>query len=153
MQIFAAQPEHLEALTALIDRYRQFYGKPSNLAHAEHFVNARLKARDTLFLIARVTDSQNRGRAAGFTQLFPSFSSVSGARILLLNDLYVQPSLRQQGIGRALMRAARDYARETGFAGIKLETQETNRIGQALYESEGYLRQMGFFQYFLKTPA
>ncbi len=153
MQIFPAQPEHADALIALFDRYRQFYGKESDLSLAETFVTERLAVQDTRFLLAQVNHPEHGGQAAGFTQLFQSFSSVSGTRILLLNDLYVLPELRQKGIGRALMRAARDYARDCGYAGIKLETQETNHIGQALYESEGYVRQTGFFQYFLQTPA
>ncbi len=153
MQIFAAQPEHAEALSVLFDRYRQFYGKESDLALAERFVTERFTQQDTRFFLAHVTDRQTGGRVAGFTQLFPSFSSVSGTRILLLNDLYVLPDFREQGIGRALMRAARGYARDSGYAGIKLETQETNQIGQSLYESEGFTRQTGFYQYFLHTPA
>ncbi len=152
MQILPAQPEHLDVLSQLFDRYRQFYGKPSNLALAEGFVRARLEAQDTRFFMACTSNEDNNGQAAGFTQLFPSFSSVAGTRILILNDLYVEPALRGQGIGRALMRTASDYARDTGFAGIKLETQVTNKVGQGLYESEGYERLNGFYQYFLNTP-
>ncbi len=152
MHIFAAQPQHLDALGQLFDRYRQFYGKPSDLKLAERFVGERLEAQDTRFFIACTLDDEGNQQAAGFTQLFPSFSSVSGTRIFILNDLFVQPALRGQGIGRALMRRAAQYARDAGYAGIKLETQETNKVGQSLYESEGYQRLNGFYQYFLNTP-
>ncbi|MFK8030704.1 MAG: GNAT family N-acetyltransferase [Gammaproteobacteria bacterium] len=152
MHVFAAEIDHLEPLSQLFDRYRQFYGRPSDLSLAENFVKARLLAGDTRFFLATVGDNEETRKAAGFTQLFPSFSSVSASSILILNDLYVDHSQRQKGVGRALMRAARDYARDSGCAGIKLETQKTNTIGQALYESEGYVRLTGFYQYFLDTP-
>ena len=98
-------------------------------------------------------DTEENRQAAGFTQLFPSFSSVSATRILILNDLYVDHCQRKKGVARALMRAARDYARDSGYSGVKLETQKTNTIGQTLYESEGYLKLTGFYQYFLDTPS
>lgn len=152
MPVFAATVDHLEPLHQLFDRYRQFYGKPSDLALAERFVKERLVNGDTRFIMATVEDDSNGQQAAGFVHLFSSFSSVSASRILILNDLYVQPNVRQKGVGRALMRAARDFARSSGYSGIKLETQMTNAIGQALYESEGYKRLNGFYQYFLNTP-
>lgn len=152
MRIFPATLAHWEPLHQLFDRYRQFYGKPSDLALAERFVKARLENNETRFFVAVEDNAPREPLACGFTQLFPSFSSVSGTRILILNDLYVLPEVRQKGVGRALMRAARDYARDTGYGGIKLETQDTNTIGQALYESEGYQRLVGFYQYFLNTP-
>ncbi|MEM7081209.1 MAG: GNAT family N-acetyltransferase [Pseudomonadota bacterium] len=148
MDVIEAQAEHLDALSVLLDRYRQFYGKASDLASAESFVRARLAARDAVFLIARVERDQG-DLAAGFAQLFSSFSTVAGTRILLLGDLYVQPSLRRQGVGRALIRKAKQYAQSHRFSGIKLDTQDSNRVARALYESEGFQELHGVRQYFL----
>jgi len=39
------------------------------------------------------------GRATGFTQLYPLFSSVAARRKWLLNDLLVAPELRLKGYG------------------------------------------------------
>jgi GNAT superfamily N-acetyltransferase len=55
--------------------------------------------------------------AAGFTQLYPSFSSGSMAPILILNDLFVAPEGRRHGIGTALLDAAADYGRRVGRFG------------------------------------
>ncbi|MEM9702472.1 MAG: GNAT family N-acetyltransferase, partial [Planctomycetota bacterium] len=88
-------------------------------------------------------------RVVGFTQLYPSFSSVSVGRTWILNDLCVEESARGRGIGRALMRAARDFAEADGALRLELATERTNAAGQALYETEGYVRDDSFLHYSL----
>ncbi len=77
-------------------------------------------------------------RFLGFAQLYPSFSSVSMKRLWILNDLFVVPSSRRGGIGRALMAAAEDLARATSAKGLVLATQKTNATAKALYEARGW---------------
>lgn len=52
-----------------------------------------------------------------------------------LEELYVIPDRRGQGIGRALMDAAIELAREEGAADISLGTGEDDVAARALYES------------------
>jgi ribosomal protein S18 acetylase RimI-like enzyme len=89
--------------------------------------------------------------AFGFTQLFPSFSSVACTRIFVLNDLYVAESCRGQGVGRALLAASRSHAQEVGAARLVLETAVDNRAAQVLYESFGFEREAGFLAYALSV--
>jgi GNAT superfamily N-acetyltransferase len=98
--------------------------------------------------------AERNGRAVGFVQLYPLFSSTARRprRLWLLNDLYVAPEARQGGVGRALMRRARRLAEETGACGLELATARTNTIGQQLYESEGYRRDDAFLRYELGLP-
>lgn len=55
-----------------------------------------------------------------------------------LEELYVAPKLRGQGIGRALLEAAMELARERGAARIDLDTSETDTAAIGLYESSGF---------------
>jgi ribosomal protein S18 acetylase RimI-like enzyme len=55
-----------------------------------------------------------------------------------LQELYVAPALRGQGLGRALLEATMDAAREAGATGIDLNTGETDTAARALYESCGF---------------
>jgi len=55
-----------------------------------------------------------------------------------LEELYVVPSLRGQGIGRAILREAMDVARAEGAAHMDLGTSEDDVAARALYESEGF---------------
>lgn len=60
-----------------------------------------------------------------------------------LQELYVVPARRGQGIGRALLTAAIELARERGAAGIDLNTGETDTAARGLYESMGFTNREG----------
>lgn len=125
----------LDRLTELFDAYRVFYQQRSDRPRARAFIEARLDQRDAVILLA-----ETEAGAVGFTQLFPSFSSVATGRIWILNDLYVAPQARRGGVAAALLEAARAHALETGAVRLVLETSPDNRAAQALYEKLGWLR-------------
>ena len=55
-----------------------------------------------------------------------------------LAELYVVPSQRGKGLGRALMAALLDVAKKQGADYIELNTEETDVAARALYESVGF---------------
>jgi ribosomal protein S18 acetylase RimI-like enzyme len=79
--------------------------------------------------------------------LFPSFSSASAARIFVLNDLYVQPEARRQGVGSLLLAAAAQFGSAAGAVRLTLSTEIANEAAQALYERAGWTRQTDFYVY------
>ncbi|MGW8957668.1 GNAT family N-acetyltransferase [Paenibacillus sp. NPDC055715] len=72
--------------------------------------------------------SNNKGseRCLGFTQLYPSFSSVSMKRTWILNDLYVQEEARKQGIAQALLDKAKLHAIQSNAKSLELQTAPDN---------------------------
>jgi len=60
-----------------------------------------------------------------------------------LQELYVVPDLRGQGIGRALLERTLDLARAEGADGIDLNTGETDTAARGLYESMGFTNREG----------
>ena len=60
-----------------------------------------------------------------------------------LAELYVQPSERGRGIGRALMEAAIEFARERGADYMDLGTAESDGAARGLYESLGFSNREG----------
>jgi ribosomal protein S18 acetylase RimI-like enzyme len=60
-----------------------------------------------------------------------------------LEELYVVPDRRGQGLGRALMEAAIELARERGAARMDLGTSEDDTAARALYESLGFTNREG----------
>jgi ribosomal protein S18 acetylase RimI-like enzyme len=60
-----------------------------------------------------------------------------------LEELYVVPSLRGNGIGRALLEAAMDAARAEGSTHMELGTSETDTAARGLYESAGFTNREG----------
>ena len=134
----------LEQLAPLFDRYRQFYGRASDVAAAREFLLARFTNKESTLLIAHEDE-----RPVGFTQLYPSFSSVSLARIFILNDLFVSEQARRNGVASALMSAAVKFASTLGAVRLSLSTAITNDAAQALYHSAGWKRDDQFFVYHL----
>jgi len=86
-------------------------------------------------------------KALGFTQLYPSFSSVSMARTFILNDLFVVPQARGMGVGKSLLKTARDYAARIGAVRLSLSTSIDNSAAQTLYEQQGWARDRQFLVY------
>jgi ribosomal protein S18 acetylase RimI-like enzyme len=60
-----------------------------------------------------------------------------------LEELYVVPDRRGQGLGRQLMEAAMDVARSEGAAHMDLGTSEDDVAARALYESLGFSNREG----------
>lgn len=146
-QIRRASLADLGAVAVLFDGYRQFYGQPADYPLAEAFLRERFTNNDSVVFIA--VESQS-GAGLGFTQLYPSFSSVAARRIWILNDLFVAPAARQRGVGRALLDAARDHGKSTGAKRLVLSTAATNREARNLYESYGYKQDDVFLKYKLE---
>jgi ribosomal protein S18 acetylase RimI-like enzyme len=136
--------EHLDVLTGLFDAYRQFYGQESDLPGARRFLEARLRNRESVVLLAVQDAALESG--VGFVQLYPSFSSVSMKPIWILNDLFVAPQARRAGIAQTLLEAACEMARSTGATRLRLSTAKDNEAAKALYLASGY-RMVEFDQY------
>jgi GNAT superfamily N-acetyltransferase len=145
MLVRRAVPGDLDVVAPLFDAYRQFYGQRSDVAAARAFLAERLGRDESVIFIA-VADE---GEALGFTQLYPSFSSVSLKRLWILNDLFVGPGQRRGGVGRRLLERAREWAVETDAKGLTLATAVTNNAAKSLYESCGWRRDDEFEHYTL----
>lgn len=139
-----ATTAHREILVPLFDAYRVFYGKDSDPRGADSFLSDRLRQNDSVIFLATLENA-----AAGFVQLYPTFTSVGMKRLWILNDLFVSPPHRGKGIAGSLMQTAERFARDDGAAGLMLETQVGNTSAQALYTRRGWRRSDDYFTYYL----
>ena len=145
IQTRQASVADIALLAPLFDAYRVFYGKPSDIAIANAFLLERFQHNQSVLFIAL----QTNGAAVGFTQLYPSFSSVSAARTFILNDLFVAPEARRSGVAAKLLGAAATYGRAVGALRLSLSTAIDNEAAQTLYVSEGWVRDTKFYAYSL----
>lgn len=76
IQIIQATLSNLTELAILFDTYRQFYEQESDLTLAKNFLKQRIENNESVIFMA-----YDDGKALGFTQLYPSFSSVSAQRL------------------------------------------------------------------------
>jgi len=141
-----AELEDLKEVSILFAAYRVFYKQQSDVAIALKFIKERFKNSESVIFYAK----DESGRYVGFTQLYPSFSSVSMQRSWILNDLFVLAEMRNFGVGKKLLNKAKEFALETKAKGIALETAASNTKAQKLYESIGYTRDSEF-SYFLNV--
>ncbi|MDQ3228355.1 MAG: GNAT family N-acetyltransferase [Pseudomonadota bacterium] len=125
--------DDLDIVAPLFNQYRVFYEQASDIDAARDFLGQRMQAEESVVLLA-----MSDGRAAGFTQLYPMFSSVRLARVWILNDLFVAPVARRLGVASALLDAAQGFAREAGALRLELETAHDNLAAQTLYRDVGW---------------
>lgn len=143
MNIHQATINDLDSLTELFDFYRLFYKQESDLNGARAFLEERLIKKESVIFI-----TYDDGEPVGFTQLFPSFSSVSMQKSWVLNDLYVKETARRKGVATELINKAIGLAEETKAKGILLETGKENVKAQKLYETIGFTKDSNYYYYY-----
>ncbi|QGS59714.1 GNAT family N-acetyltransferase [Shewanella algae] len=136
MQIRLATEMDLEQLVLLFDEYRQELGQGSDLSRCREFLRARLLENDSMIFIATEGDYP-----VAFTQVFPSFSSLLLKPLWYLDDLFVLPDYRGQGIAKELTCRARTLAQDANVLAVKREfgelsqQVETDGTEQGLYHA------------------
>ena len=139
LHILTADGSHLDLVAPLFDAYRQFYHQPADLGAARAYLAARLARGESVIFLA-LLKAGSASIPAGFTQLYPSFSSISLRPVWILYDLFVAPEARRRGVGRALLVHARAFAEGTGAGEMTLQTAHDNAPAQALYTALGWVR-------------
>lgn len=145
MDIIRANLNHLDELASLFDAYREFYHAESDTEAARNYIHQRLTLYDAVIFIA----IDDKGKAIGFTQLYPSLCSLAMRPIWILYDLFVHPDARKQGLGRKLLKAAKQFGIEQGAERLELSTENNNIPAQSLYEDMGWKRDEKFYSYSL----
>lgn len=124
----------MDELLPLIAAYQRFYeveqiDDERNRAFFSRFI---APSEDGMLLGAR-----GDGELLGYACLYWSFTSLVPAETVLMNDLYVNPTTRGQGVGRALIEASAAVGRERGAQRLEWMTQTDNETAQRLYDSTG----------------
>jgi len=74
---------------------------------------------------------------AGYACLYWHFTSLVPAETVLMNDLYVVPGHRGEGIGQGLIEAGAEVARQRGAHQLEWVTAPDNKTAQRLYDKTG----------------
>jgi len=78
------------------------------------------------------------GAAVGYVVLTVSFSFEYRGRDAFIDELYIEPTHRRRGLGRAAMAFAEESAKELGVNAIHLEVDHGNDPAMELYKRIGY---------------
>jgi GNAT superfamily N-acetyltransferase len=137
----------LDQLLPLMRAYSDFY----EVAPSDDALLALSRAliadpeREGVQLIARLKD----GPAIGFASVFWTWATTRGARIGVMNDLYVAPDARGEGAADALIAACADCCRERGAVSLEWQTARDNHRAQAVYGRVGGERDDRWLDYSL----
>ena len=142
MELYQATLEDLEGTSHLFNLYRMFYNQDSDLEGARAYIKKRIESKDSVIFVVK-----DKGEFIGFTQLYPTYSSISMKRAWILNDLYVDARARKQGVGEMLLNKAKEFAIETGAKSLSLSTAQDNFSAQKLYGKNGYKKDSEFYHF------
>jgi ribosomal protein S18 acetylase RimI-like enzyme len=78
------------------------------------------------------------GHAVGLASCFRGFSTFAARPLINIHDLAVLPEHRGLGIGRRLLTAVEQKARELGCCKVTLEVQENNARARHTYAQAGF---------------
>jgi GNAT superfamily N-acetyltransferase len=101
--------------------------------------------REGTQLIARDED----GRATGFATVFWTWTTLSAARLGVMNDLFVAEHARGTGTAEALIAACAERCRERGVRSLDWTTARDNQRAQRLYDRVGAQRDERWIDYSL----
>ena len=120
---------------ALILRLIKELAEYEQLAHAVVATEATL--RESLFekRAAEVVVGYAGGEAAGFALFFQTFSTFLGVPGVYLEDLFVVPTWRRHGLGRALLAHLARIAVERGYGRVEWSVLDWNEPAIAFYKS------------------
>jgi GNAT superfamily N-acetyltransferase len=124
----------LDRLLPMIAAYQRFY-------EVEEIDEARNRAFFSGFIApsekGMLLGARHAEELIGYACLYWSFTSLIPAETVLMDDLFVEPHLRGQGVGRALIEASAAVVRDRGAALLTWMTAQDNETAQRLYDTTG----------------
>ena len=123
-----------EPWLTLWNGYNAFYGRSGPTALSAEVTQTTWQrffdAREPVYALVAELD----GSLIGLTHYLFHRSTTLLAPICYLQDLYTAPERRRTGVGRALIEAVYECARDAGSPRVYWQTHETNLVAQRLYE-------------------
>jgi GNAT superfamily N-acetyltransferase len=134
LRIEAIVASQLETLLPMIAAYQRFYAvEEIDDERNRTFFRRFLDPSDDGLLLG----AWDGERLVGYACLYWHFTSLVPAETVLMNDLYVDAQARGEGVGRALIEASANVARERGAHRLEWATAPSNTTAQRLYDSTG----------------
>ncbi len=122
----------IEALAELFDKYRAHYGEASYSSQAISWLEQNLSTHLRAFV------AEDSGSFVGFAITMEVPASLRLAHFWQIRDLFVLPTHRRRGVGRALLSFVRAAAITSGALRLVVQTEEDNDPAVRLYTDSGY---------------
>jgi GNAT superfamily N-acetyltransferase len=119
----------------------ELFGELASYEHLEHeLIATEEQLAEALFGVhpaAEALIAELGSEAVGYALFFPTFSSFLATRGVWLEDLFVRPSARAGGVGRALLAAVAVRVRERGGERLEWAALDWNELALGFYRGLG----------------
>ena len=129
-----ATPHDVGALVELVQELAEYERSPESVELVPEQLQAVLFG-DSPTVFAHVAEVE--GRIVGMAIWFLNFSTWTGRNGIYLEDLYVRPEARGQGIGRALLAELAAIAHRSGYGRVDWAVLNWNETALRFYRSLG----------------
>lgn len=134
LKIAAARREDAGLIVAFIKELAEYERLTHEVETTEAMiVEALFSARPVAEAVLAYWD----GKPEGFAVYFTNFSTFSGRAGMYLEDLFVRPAARRNGIGRALLRYLAGVCIERGYTRFQWAVLDWNQPAIDFYKSLG----------------
>lgn len=130
----AARAEDAAAIVILIREFAEFENLSDWCEVTETKLHEAIFGKRA-FVQALVAMAENR--YVGYALFFPVFKSFRGEPSIFLEDLYVTPDLRGNGLGFVMLREVAKYAQSQNFARMDWQALKWNEPAINFYKNLG----------------
>jgi ribosomal protein S18 acetylase RimI-like enzyme len=124
----------IDRLLPLMRDFYSFERLPYDETRSKHLLAQLIEGRD----LGRLVVFEDAKQLVGYMVLGFGFSLEFHGRDCFIDEFYVQPEQRQQGIGRAAVGFAIETCRELGIKALHLEADHFNTRGHEFYKRLGF---------------
>jgi len=119
----------------------ELFGELAEYEHLEHELKATEEQLGEALFGARPAAealiAERDGEALGYALFFPTFSSFLASTGVWLEDLFVRPANRGEGVGKALLEAVAGLVRERGGERLEWAALDWNELALGFYRGIG----------------
>ena len=131
------RPARVEDVPTLLGLFKEL----AEYEHLEHELKATEEQLSEALFGARPAAealiAERDGEALAYALFFPTFSSFLASTGMWLEDLFVRPSNRGEGVGRALLSAVAACVRERGGERLEWAALDWNELALGFYRRIG----------------
>jgi len=137
--LIAPTGKEIEALAEIFDRYRTHYGEASDVSRSAGWLDENLRTSRL-----RVFVAEEGEQFVGFAVTMEVPASLRLTHYWQIRDLFVLPTHRRLGVGRALLASVREAAIASRALRLVLQTEDDNDPALRLYADSGYAPIKGY---------
>jgi GNAT superfamily N-acetyltransferase len=143
--IRAPRREDFEAWLELWTGYNRFYGRFDDTALPDQITRATWVRFFDAYQPMHALVAESQGRLVGLVHYIFHRNTIMLEPTCYLQDLFTDPTVRGQGVGKRLIEAVYQQAEHAGLTTVYWHTHETNTTARRLYD--GVATDSGFLVY------